>query len=291
VSAGASAGASSGGDESTVEEVSARASPPPSPESVPSPLATEKSLDEQAAAAKASKHAQESDRSTMETIDPGRSSVKRTSPRVVGYGLGMRTLIALLVLAAGCKQESPPPPPASTNAGPAPVAQPTASLAKPSAPAVLSPDQKLGFADFWEVAGVSRTDTPASVKAKWGEPKSTNEEDDTTLRYDGASVTFGDDKSVLLDFTAYGESDHAFAAAHPSAPLALLGMTCDEAAKHLAFTDKVEEYTTCKHYDKSGYLVDVTMMCMQKVSSLVVVWTPIPPGVAPIADHCGMPKE
>jgi hypothetical protein len=128
-------------------------------------------------------------------------------------------------------------------------------------------------------------------RAKWGAPKSESSEEGTTLRYNSVSVTFGTDKTVMLDFTAYGDVDHAFVAAHPSPPLALLGLSCDEAAKHLAFTDAVEGYTTCKHYDANGYLVDVTLMCTQKVSSLVVVWTPLPPGIEPIADHCGMPKE
>jgi hypothetical protein len=204
----------------------------------------------------------------------------------------MRALLPLFVLAVACKQEAPAPPQiANAGAGSAPSVAASATVAKATAPYAFSPGQKLGFADFWEVSGVSRTDTPESVKKKWGPPKSTDEEGDTALRYDGASVTFGPDKSVMLDFTSYGDGDHAFAAAHPSAPLALLGLPCDEAAKHLAFTDAVESYTTCKHYDENGYLVDVTMMCSKTVSSLVVVWTPLPSDIEPIADHCGMPKE
>lgn len=213
----------------------------------------------------------------------------------------MRALLALLVVVAGCKQDAPPPSPAPTSAESGPVAKPApsaspvatsstpAAATTPSTPAMtLAPGRKLGFKDFWEIAGVSRTDTPATVKAKWGAPKSVATEDGTTLRYESVSVTFGGPYgSVMLDFTAYGEDERAFVAAHPSAPLALLGMSCEEAAKHLAFTDKIEAYTTCKHYDKNGYLVDVTFMCTETVSSLVVMWTPLPPDVEPVADHCG----
>jgi hypothetical protein len=199
--------------------------------------------------------------------------------------------LALLVLVAACKREAPPPPPVPTSASAAPVAQPSASGSVAGSGSGLAPGQKLGFKDFWEVAGVSRTDTPATVKAKWGAPKSVETDDDTTLRYENVSVTFRSDKTVMLDFTAFGEFDHAFVAAHPSAPLGLLGLSCDEAAKHLAFTDKVEGYTTCKHYDANGTLVDVTLMCTERVSTLVVVWTPIPPDIEPIPDHCGDPPE
>ena len=153
-------------------------------------------------------------------------------------------------------------------------------------PMKLGPSQKLAFADFWEVGGLTRSDTPETVKKKWGEPKKVETGTDTTLRYDGVSVYFRDDKSLQLDFAVYTDADRAALPKYGGAPLALLGMTCDEAAKHLAFTKKVEGYTTCKHYDKNGTLVDVTLMCSKTVSTLVIVWTPIPKNIEPIPDHC-----
>ena len=66
-------------------------------------------------------------------------------------------------------------------------------------------------------------------------------------------------------------------------------MPCAEAATHLAFAPKVESYTTCKHYDANGWMIDVTMMCQDKVSSLVVVWYPLGDtgGAQMPPDHCG----
>jgi hypothetical protein len=56
-----------------------------------------------------------------------------------------------------------------------------------------------------------------------------------------------------------------------------IAAACAEAAKRLAFTDKIEQYTTCKHYDASGWLLDVTLMCTGgEVSTLVIVWLAVP---------------
>ena len=64
-----------------------------------------------------------------------------------------------------------------------------------------------------------------------------------------------------------------------SAPLELIDTPCDAAAKRLTFlkSGKLEASTTCKHYDGSGYSMEVTVVCSEgKVSSLTVLWTPMP---------------
>ncbi len=201
----------------------------------------------------------------------------------------MRLLLAFVALAAckGHKDEAPAP-------APAPAATPAPAPAA-AAPATLAPGQKLAFGDFWTIAGVSRTDTPETVIQKWGKPDETAQEDGTVLRYKhGPSITLRSDKAIQVDFAVYSDEDRAFGNAHPDAKLSLLGMTCDEAAKHLAFTDKIEDYTTCKHYDANGWLVDFTAMCGGgKMTSLVIVWYPLGDvaGQALPADHCGMPKD
>ena len=119
----------------------------------------------------------------------------------------MRSLLAMMIVVVGCKHETPAPPATSKpEAVAAPAAKPAA---KPAPSATLAPGQKLGFEDFWEVAGISRTDTPATLEAKWGEPEETAD-GGTTLRYEGASVTFHQDRSVQLDVMSYGARDRAF---------------------------------------------------------------------------------
>jgi hypothetical protein len=60
---------------------------------------------------------------------------------------------------------------------------------------------------------------------------------------------------------------------HRDGPLSIVGKTCAEAAEILDFTDKLGGYTTCKHYE-ANLLLDVTILCSGKVTSVVVVWVP-----------------
>jgi len=89
-----------------------------------------------------------------------------------------------------------------------------------------------------------------------------------------------------------GKRERDWLNAHPGGPTQLLGMTCSAAAQQLAFTSKITRYTTCKHYDKTGWMIDVTMMCQANVDSLVIVWYPLlkdptaPPPKDWPADHC-----
>lgn len=152
------------------------------------------------------------------------------------------------------------------------------------------PEAKLKWEDFWTLAGVGRTATRDSIVGKRGRPDEERKapSGDTTLRYKtGPTVTLRSDGAVQLDFGLFAKP---FVTQHPSPPLALLDLPCAEAAKKLAFTKKIESYTTCKHYDASGYLLDVTLMCSGgRVSTLVVVWLPVPElkTMKPLpADHC-----
>jgi hypothetical protein len=154
-------------------------------------------------------------------------------------------------------------------------------------PMKLGANQKLTFADFWEVGGITKSDTAESIKTKFGEPKQVSHRDGTTLRYQPVSISFRDDKAIQLDFALYTDEDRAALPQFGGGPLALLGMTCDEAAKHLAFTKKVGSYTSCKHYDKNGTMLDITLMCTKTVTGLTVVWVPIPSDVkVGTPDHC-----
>lgn len=159
-------------------------------------------------------------------------------------------------------------------------------LALTLAMSLAAAPQKLDWKDFWNVSGVTRDDKKEDVIKKWGAP---TEDRGKTLRWkEGPTVDFREDGATQLDFSALWSMK--FVAAHKSPPLELLDMPCDAAAKRLAFAKKIESYTSCKHYDASGWLLDVTMMCTQgKVTTLVVVWVPVPElkTMKPLpADHC-----
>lgn len=202
----------------------------------------------------------------------------------------MRAPLAFVALAA-CKGPHDAPP------APAPVSAPAATpAAAPASAATLAPGQKLAFSDFWTIAGVTRSDTPETVVQKWGKPDELGDDGGggTLVRYiHGPAITFRPDKAIQIDFALYGD-ELTFAKTHPDPKLTLLGMPCDEAAKHLAFTDAIDEYTTCKHYDANGWLVDFTAMCSGgHMNSLVIVWYPLGDvaGQKLPADHCGDPKD
>ena len=147
----------------------------------------------------------------------------------------------------------------------------------------------LAFDDFWTVAGVSRTDTAETISAKWGKPKENKlVAGERTLRFaNGPTVTLRESGGMMIDLLFLGD---AFVKAHPDAATRLLGQTCAAAGKQLGFYKKgaVPGYLTCKHYDKNGYFMDVTIMCSKTVSSVVVVWEPMPAEVkaSPLPDHC-----
>ncbi len=149
--------------------------------------------------------------------------------------------------------------------------------------------KKLTFDDFWTVAGVSRTDTADTIAKKWGKPKADKlVAGERTLRFaDGPTVTLRASGGIMIDMLMLGD---AFVKAHRDAATSLLGQTCAVAGARLAFFKKgpVPGYLTCKHYDKNGFFIDVTLMCSKTVSTVVVVWEPMPPEVkaSPLPDHC-----
>jgi len=148
----------------------------------------------------------------------------------------------------------------------------TLALALHAAP---PPGKKLDWKDFSEIAGVTRADTRQTIVKKWGEPDV--DRGRIVGWKDGVLVDFRPDGSTQLDFTAEGTK--AFRAEKKSAPLELVDTPCDAAAKRLVFLKggKLEGSKTCKHYDAAGYSMDVTFVCAGgKVSSLSIVWTPMP---------------
>jgi hypothetical protein len=132
--------------------------------------------------------------------------------------------------------------------------------------------QKLDWKDFWEIAGVTRDDTREDIIRKWGEPK---ERTATRLVFEGGPwVDFLDMPATMLNF--HNTDSRDFIDKHRSRQLDLLGLPCAEVVKRLAFAKKIDSYTTCKHYDRSGWVLDVTMMCTNRLNTLVVVWVPAP---------------
>lgn len=151
-------------------------------------------------------------------------------------------------------------------------------------------EKKLDYPDFWSFAGVTHDDTAETVLAKWGaSTKDTKGPDGHTLTYDpGLSVELRDSGGIQITMS---DRATAFAAAHPGPATNLLGQTCKQAGARLAFVKKpVPTYLTCKRYDKSNWVLDVTLMCsLGKVSMVVVVWEPLPKNLQMASiygDHC-----
>jgi hypothetical protein len=152
-------------------------------------------------------------------------------------------------------------------------------------------DKQLGFADFWTVAGATHADTPATLTAKWGKPEEEKRDADggVMLRWShGPSANFSATGlmagGLMIDLHS-GMDD--WVATHPGPATSLLGLTCQAAAARLKFAKKVGGYTTCKHYEPNGWLLDVTIMCvLGHVSTVVVNWVPIPRSDRLPADHC-----
>ncbi|HEY4058971.1 MAG TPA: hypothetical protein VGM39_20290 [Kofleriaceae bacterium] len=147
--------------------------------------------------------------------------------------------------------------------------------------------KKLDYPDFWSVAGITH-DMDANATAKAWDAKIEKRSDGTNVQVDkGPSVLYRDDGGIQL---MIGEEDAAWIAKHEDAATSLLGQTCKAAGARLVFYKKtVPSYLTCKRYDKSNWLLDVTLMCTGgKVSMLTVVWYPLPPDQGPYNNdaHC-----
>lgn len=151
--------------------------------------------------------------------------------------------------------------------------------------------QKWDYADFWTIAGVTFTDSPETVIKKWGAA----DEDhvvagERTLRFKTAgNVSFRTDHAIQIDYVAYSKADRDALATHADPKFELLGMTCDQAASRLAFAKKVTMYTTCKHYDANGWMLDVTLTCNKTVNGMTIVWYPLGKHVDPKqlpTSHC-----
>ena len=148
---------------------------------------------------------------------------------------------------------------------------------------------QLDWKDFWAIAGVARDDKQQAIIEKWGQPDEIKERGGVTLRYrSGPSVILREDGATQLDFASY--SAKKFIAEHPSPVLELVDLPCHHAARRLKFAKAVGGYTSCKQYECSGWFLDVTLMCSNgRISTLVVVWLPVPElkTMEPLPpDHC-----
>ena len=143
--------------------------------------------------------------------------------------------------------------------------------------------QIYGFIDFWNVGGVVPGDSAADVIKKWGPPDERTEEtgrlgaEKEVLRYaDGVVLTFSATGGILFDF---GTFDSTFKK-NTAGPIAsITGRPCGAAAAVLDFAESLGPYTTCKHYDKNGWFLDVTVMCRETVGTIAVMWEPIPKSI------------
>lgn len=163
-----------------------------------------------------------------------------------------------------------------------PEAPPAARVPPPAEAKAPAPDaparpEHLGFADFASIAGVSGKSTLDDVQKIWGPGK----REGTRIRYDRGPSVGEFMGGLMVDFSIVSEP---FIAAHPAPALSLFGATCEEAAQILDFADTVGGYTTCKHYE-NGWMTDVTVTCLKTVSTIVVVWAPVPEGMGG-PDHC-----
>ena len=105
----------------------------------------------------------------------------------------MRMVVAAVVAVASCKDRAAPPP---------------APVAPVAIPETLATGQKLGFGDFWMIAGVTRTDTPETLIQKWGKPDQRGDDGDggDLVRYVyGPAVTFRADHAIQIDVEMFGD--------------------------------------------------------------------------------------
>lgn len=206
----------------------------------------------------------------------------------------MHRFVSLALLAlTGCSAGEPaaeppvmaPPstvsvaPPAASAAETATATVAAASTAVPAAPATRK--ARLGMKDFLTIAGLSSKATLKEVVALWGPGKSSTGK----ISYDKGPTVSDFSGGLMIDV---GPVAGPWQEKHSDGPLSIWGKPCDEAAKMLDFVDKLGGYTTCKHYESDLFL-DVTILCHDTVSSVVVVWVPFDPkdAVSPLpADHC-----
>lgn len=122
---------------------------------------------------------------------------------------------------------------------------------------------------------------------KWGpKAKLTKFAGDPQVEHPGGgSILFRGDGGIQLTIS---DINRDLIAAFPDAATSLVGQTCKEAGARLAFYKKpVPNYLTCKKYDKSNWLLDVTLMCRERVSIVTIVWYPLPKPDKPYNDaHC-----
>jgi hypothetical protein len=153
------------------------------------------------------------------------------------------------------------------------------------------PKERLTFDDFWEVVGITKGASPDDVIAALGEPEEpVNRElagkEDLNLRYPGVSVTLR--ASGGVQFTIRGDVAPWRARFPADDVLSLVDQPCEEAAARLTFMDEVGRYSSCKHYTDEWFL-DLTVMCRDAISTVMVVWEPLPPAIKAEPrppDHC-----
>lgn len=177
-------------------------------------------------------------------------------------------------------------------------AEPAAGLRPPPAEFPKVAKQELEWDDFLTILGLERGEglSEERVVATLGEPDERSESEplisddpnarDLTLRYEGGpSITLRASGGVQFNLFEHKEKMRELYPGDPA--VSLLGQTCEEAQARLQFMDEVGSYSTCKHYTDKWFL-DVTLMCRDDVSTVTVVWEPLPEemqGTLP-PDHC-----
>jgi hypothetical protein len=171
---------------------------------------------------------------------------------------------------------------------PAEPAAPKQGLAAPPAEFPKQAKDSLGFDDFWTVLGVELEDglDEQRVVAILGVPDERIDDGDVTLRYEeGPTITLRASGGVMFDLGSFDEKLKAYAG---DPAVSLLGQSCETAKQRLGFMDEVGSYSSCKHYTEDWFL-DVTVMCREDLSKVVVVWEPLPAAIKAEprpADHC-----
>lgn len=168
-------------------------------------------------------------------------------------------------------------------------AAPTPGLAAPAPDFPKQAKESLTFDDFWTVLGVERKTglDEQRLIASLGAPEERIAADgEVTLRYaEGPSITLRPSGGVMFNLGKYDDKLAAYAG-DPS--VSLLGQSCDTAKQRLGFMTEVGSYSSCKHYVED-WLLDVTVMCRDDVSKVVVVWEPLPAAIKAEPrppDHC-----
>ncbi|WP_198154553.1 hypothetical protein [Plesiocystis pacifica] len=177
-------------------------------------------------------------------------------------------------------------------------AKPAPGLQPPPADFPKQAKDSIGWEELETVLNLPRGQglTEAQVVAALGQPNERRAADpmfpvegkpdakEVTLSYEqGPGITLRASGGVQFTFSDFDEKLRELYPGDPA--VSLIGQSCDEVARRVTFMDEVGSYTSCKHYGE-GWFYDLTVMCRDTASSVVVVWEPLPPGMTPGKDHC-----